>query len=190
MQDAQVGHQRSTILSFEPMFHSQKPTSRPLKWRFHLAKAKVGENSTNYTRKHQHCQKSRNAIGAAEPCRLLLLPELPHSIPAPSFIKIPPATRSARANRLLAWPTHRGMGVGTASGPHLQVLTATEAFATSHLLGEAADQATLKKQSRRRGARVSLSVNRVGVVALAAAVVVRLPSTQALRSPFATPLFK
>jgi hypothetical protein len=112
LQDAQVGHQWSTILSFEPMFHSQKPMGRPLKWRFHLAKAKVGKNSTNYTRKHQHCQKSQNAIGAAEPRRLLLLPGLPHSIPAPSFIKIPPATRSARANRLLARPTHREMGVG------------------------------------------------------------------------------
>lgn len=111
LQDAQVGHQRSTILSSEPMLHSQKPTSRPLKWRFHLAKAKVGENSTNYTRKHQHCQMSRNAIGAAEP-RRLLLPGLPHSIPATSFIRIPPATSSARANRFLARPTHRGVGVG------------------------------------------------------------------------------
>lgn len=109
LQDAQVGHQRSTILSFEPMLHAQKPTSRPFKWRFHLAMAKVEDNSTNYTRKHQHCQMSRNAIGAAEP-RRLLLPGLPHSIPAPSFIRIPPATRSARANRLLARPTHRGGG--------------------------------------------------------------------------------
>lgn len=109
LQDAQADHQRSTILSFEPMLHSQKPTSRPLKWRLHLEKAKVGENSTNYTRKHQHCQMSRNAIGAAEP-RRLLLPGLPHNIPAPSFIRIPPTTRSARANRLLARPTHKGGG--------------------------------------------------------------------------------
>lgn len=111
LQDAQAGHQRCTILSFESALHIQKPTSRPLKWRFHLAEAKVGANSTNYVRRHQHCQMSRNAIGAAEP-RRLLLPGLTHSIPAPSFIRIPPATRRARANRLLARPTHRGWGGG------------------------------------------------------------------------------
>jgi hypothetical protein len=96
--------------------------------------------------------------------------------------------RAARAPTVSSPGQRTGRwGWGTASGPHLQVLTATEAFATSHLLGEAADQATLKKQRRRRGARVSLSVNPVEVAALAA-VAVRLPSTQALRNPFATPL--
>lgn len=146
-EDAHVGHQRSTILSFESTLHAQKARSRPLKWRFHLAKAKakVGDNSTNYTRRHPHCQMPQNAIGAGR----LLLPGLPHSIPAPSFSRIPPATRSARANRLLARPTHGGWGAGwgTASGPHLQVLTATAAFATFHLLGEGADQASLKAEA-------------------------------------------
>lgn len=147
LQDAQAGHQRCTILSFESALHTQKPTSRPLKWRFHLAKAKVGANSTNYVRRHQHCQMSRNAIGAAEP-RRLLLPGLTHSIPAPSFIRIPPATRRARANRLLARPTHRGGGVEDS-------LTSTSAgfnrygchFATYHLRGEGADQASLKAEA-------------------------------------------
>lgn len=132
---------------FEPMLHAEKPTRRPFKWRFHLAKAKVGDNSTNNTRKHQHCQMSRNAIGAAEP-RRLLLPGLPHSIPAPSFIRIPPATRTARANRLLARPTHRGWGWGGGQlQVHIRFLTARETFLTSHLLGEATDQATLKAKA-------------------------------------------
>lgn len=117
LQDAQIGHQRSTILSFEPTLHSQKPTSRPLKWRFHLAKAKVGENSTNYTRKHQHCQMSRNAIGAAEP-RRLLLHGLPHSIIPSTILHQDSSSDAQRARQPSPRPANAQEGGG---GGQLQV---------------------------------------------------------------------